>query len=315
MTLQKEDEKHCSVFKPNLAKFGEHFILDLPDRVANTSFLSVQCRSQIKQLKKITKAEEIKRITLEYCKNSLKNRLPKCGFERDLQSKKDVHEMRMMSRNPEYENELTHHKFMKSVAELKSKRGNKYDFIIKGGSALKEALFKLYKTVWDSEKLPPEWRKTTIIQLQKSNGDPSEFDLKRNLHIKSDTYKHFGSLVMNEIKSDLFNRMTKYQLGTKPGHRAQEHIYVLKSIINFSLWCDTGVIFTLYDISKFFDRENIYDVMGEAFQSGVRGKTYRLLFEMNKETTIKVKTPLGETEEAETGAHLGQGTVEGAILL
>ena len=46
----------------------------------------------------------------------------------------------------------------------------------------------------------------------------------------------------------------------------------------------------------------------------MKGKSYRLLFELNKETTIKVRTPLGETAEANTGAGLGQGTVEDAVL-
>ena len=74
------------------------------------------------------------------------------------------------------------------------------------------------------------------------------------------------------------------------------------------------MIICLYDISKFFDRENIFDVMGEAYRCGVKGKTYRLLYNMNKENKIKVKTPLGMTDEAETGANLGQGTIEGAVL-
>ena len=35
---------------------------------------------------------------------------------------------------------------------------------------------------------------------------------------------------------------------------------------------------------------------------------------MNKDTVIKVNTPLGDTEERSTGPGLGQGTVEGAVL-
>ena len=54
--------------------------------------------------------------------------------------------------------------------------------------------------------------------------------------------------------------------------------------------------------------------MSEAHKSGVKGKAYRLLFELNKETIIRVKTPLGETEEYNTGSGLGHGTVEGGIL-
>ena len=220
----------------------------------------------------------------------------------------------MLSRIPEYEVELRFEKFSKSLSELKKKNGKKYDFILKAGEAYTSALFKLYKSVWDSESFPEDWRRTTIVQLPKGKMDPADLDGRRNIHVKLDTYKHFGQLVMDEVKGDLHRNMSKYQLGTKPGHRSQEHIYVLKSLISFSQCLDSGVIITLYDISKFFDRENIYDVLDEAFKSGVKGKAYRLLFEMNRKSKIKVKTPLGNTEEAETKAHLGQGTVEGAIL-
>ena len=75
-----------------------------------------------------------------------------------------------------------------------------------------------------------------------------------------------------------------------------------------------GIIVSLFDISKFFDRENIHDVLGEAYRCGIKGKLYRLLYLMNKDTIIKVKIPLGDTEEAEVGEILGQGTIEGAPL-
>ena len=68
------------------------------------------------------------------------------------------------------------------------------------------------------------------------------------------------------------------------------------------------------DISKFFNREQTFDVLGEAYRAGVRGKPYRLLFEMNRKNKIKVKTLIGTTEEEETNPGLGQGTIKGAIL-
>ena len=35
---------------------------------------------------------------------------------------------------------------------------------------------------------------------------------------------------------------------------------------------------------------------------------------MNKDTIIKVRTTVGDTDEQETGENIGQGTLEGAVL-
>ena len=51
--------------------------------------------------------------------------------------------------------------------------------------------------------------------------------------------------------------------------------------------------------------------MNELYKNDVRGKLYRLIFEMNKDTKIKVVTPVGLTEEANTGERVGQGMWRG----
>ena len=54
--------------------------------------------------------------------------------------------------------------------------------------------------------------------------------------------------------------------------------------------------------------------MNALYNCGIRGKMYRLLYTMNKDTVIRVRTAVGETNEAETGENIGQGTLEGAII-
>ena len=54
--------------------------------------------------------------------------------------------------------------------------------------------------------------------------------------------------------------------------------------------------------------------MSELYKNDIRGKLYRLIFQMNKETIIKVQTPVGLTESVNTGEGVGQGTLEGAII-
>ena len=125
--------------------------------------------------------------------------------------------------------------------------------------------------------------------------------------------KFFGNLIMDQVKDTLYGNMSKFQIGTKPGHRAQEHLFVLKSVISLYLKYDKPVILTLWDVSKYFDSEYLPDVMNELHRSGVKGKLYRLLYHMNENTRIQIQTPVGPTEECEVGETLGQGTVEGAV--
>jgi hypothetical protein len=153
-----------------------------------------------------------------------------------------------------------------------------------------------------------------IIQIYKLKGPKNELSNYRNIHTKDQIPKMFGNIVTTIAKPNILKSMSKFQIGTKPGHRAQEHLFVLKSIIALNNLYDKAVFIQLWDISKFFDREHLRDAMDVLYKRGTRGKMYRLLFEMNKNTIVKVRTAVGDTEEEDTGEGLGQGTNEGAII-
>ena len=131
--------------------------------------------------------------------------------------------------------------------------------------------------------------------------------------MKNEFQKFFGNLVIDQIKHTIFENMSKYQLGTKPGHRAQEHLFVLKSAISLYTKYDRPLILTLWDIRKYFDSECLVDVMNELYRNGVHGKPYRLLYLMNRNVRIRVHTPVGPSKEKDVGETLRQATVDGAI--
>ena len=64
------------------------------------------------------------------------------------------------------------------------------------------------------------------------------------------------------------------------------------------------MVVRLYDISKFFDRESLRDGMNSIYNCGIQGKLYRLIYMMNKDTQIRVRTAVGETDEKDTGKIL-----------
>ena len=124
----------------------------------------------------------------------------------------------------------------------------------------------------------------------------------------------FGHIVITAAKEKIIGNMSKFQLGTRPGHRAQEHLFVMRSVISLYKLCGKALIVQLYDISNFFDREMLRDCMDTLYNNGIRGKLYRLIYEMNRETSIKVRTAVGVTSEENTGEGVGQGTLDGAII-
>ena len=140
----------------------------------------------------------------------------------------------------DYVSELSLVRFNSTFTKLTKKPGSKYDFIVKGGQVLKATLFRLYQLVWRTEALPDRWERSTLVQLYKGSGSRNILDNMRHIHMKDEVPKFFGDLVVSASKEEMIANMTKYQIGTKPGHRAQENLFVLKSVIRLS-YCLCGM--------------------------------------------------------------------------
>ena len=222
-----------------------------------------------------------------------------------------VHRVRMEEKL-ENDIEFSQMLFQKSLKMLSSKYGNKYNFIVKSGPSLRAALYNLFRVVWGKERKPDMWRNTILIQLYKGRGPRGDLNNQRNIHTKQDIPKFFGHIVASAAKPNMIQNMSPYQIGTKPGHRAQEHLFVVKSVIGLSEHKGQAIALQLWDLSKYFDRESLTDGLNELYRSDVRGKLYKLIYELNKDTRITVRTPVGDTDSREVGEGWGQGTIEGA---
>ena len=262
----------------------------------------------------VTEPEMIKSVSLKYCSSLLENRVPSKKYEDDILFKTNIHCIRMNEKIPNDIEELTFEMFENTFEDLKLNKSTKYQFFIKGGNSVKESLFKICSVVWKTEVVPESWAETTLIQLYKGKGCRSNLDNMRHIHIKDEYPKFFGHIVVSAAKDKIIKGMSKFQIATKPGHRVQEHLFVLKSVIGLCYLVGKAVILQFWDLKKFFDSENLRDCMNELYRSGMRGKLYRLIFELNKNTKFKVETPVGTTETRDRGEGLGQGTIEGALI-
>ena len=121
------------------------------------------------------------------------------------------------------------------------------------------------------------------------------------------------ALVVNKMKDDILKASSIYQIGGQPGHFPEELLVCLKSVVARQISLNWGVIWFLLDIVKFFDKEDIYDVMQTLNDVQVNAKATRVWFKLNAKTRVKVKTAVGMSEVAEVGDCIGQGTSGGAL--
>ena len=219
-----------------------------------------------------------------------------------------------MSEHIKNDKKLTWELFEETLSDLKKKKKQKYKFLVEAGSDYKVALFNLFKLIWDKEEKPQQWRNSLIVQLYKGKGAQDEFSNLRNIHMKLEIPKFFEHILLKLAKPNIVSGTSKFQIGAIPLHRVQEHLFTLKSVISLYSYLGITLILQLCDISKNFDRESLRDALNAIYLSGVKGKVYKLLFELNKDTQIRIKSSAGISDVRVTGENVAQGSVSGALI-
>ena len=170
--------------------------------------------------------------------------------------------------------------------------------------------------MFQEEKFPEEFQYTTLHMIFKGGQGRKEIlSDSRFIHCKDFWARTAEGLIVEDgLRGPLIEQSSIYQIGGQPGHRPEELIFVMKSVIAKYLKSKKMVILKLYDISKFFDKETIEDAILTCKKRGADPKAVRLWFKLNQDTQIRVKTGSGISKYTKVGAVLGQGTLGGALI-
>ena len=207
--------------------------------------------------------ERIREVSLEYCVCLLTNREPKEGFREKILEKKRLHKERMEEVIADEEGELSSIQFAEALKKVSKNHGDKYKFILRSGPSLQNAIYRLMCIVWNQEKIPDMWHDSELIQCFKGKGSENDLNNMRHLHLKHEIPKLFEQIVIGAARERIFSNMSKFQIATKPGHRASEHVYCAMSLIALTEKNGNALFITLVDLSKYFDPEALEDCMYE----------------------------------------------------
>ena len=88
----------------------------------------------------------------------------------------------------------------------------------------------LFSCIWKSEKVPEEWRKSTLIKLFKK-GDASKCDNWRGISLLSIPGKIFSQIILRRIQAALDKHLRDEQHGFRPSRSCSDLIYVMRMMI------------------------------------------------------------------------------------
>ena len=251
--------------------------------------------------------EEIRRVNLEHCVNVLKNNIPKPEVEVLLKCQSELHEL-MMKEDTDMDTTITEEEYKEVVAKFKKKNKKSYFFLTKAGDIFPKSIYKLCKRMIEEEHFPSDFSLTVLYQLWKRKGSREDLNNHRYIHMKDWLPRLTEALTVSLMKDDVLSGGNKFQIGGIPGHRVEEHLIVVKAVIQLQVKRKSGVILQLVDIEKFFDSEILRTIMTSLNEANINKKAYRCWFRLNEKTQISVATPAGTTETADVEEIVAQGS-------
>ena len=209
--------------------------------------------------KLIVSRNKIKEVSLEYYKNTLPSHEPHAEYAKEINAKKNEVEKKLLENDGEFN--INRETFYFIVSKFKKSRKRNYDFLVKAGKGFQSAVFRFFQVMIEEETFPKSFQETTLHMIFKGGkGRRENLTENRFIHSISWLQRTAKAMLVEEgLKESLVEGSSMNQVGGQPGHRAQEHVFVLKSII--AKYREEGKLLIIQssDLSKFFDKEMIED--------------------------------------------------------
>ena len=260
--------------------------------------------------KLVVNQDEIKKVSVEYCQKVLAKNIPEESYKMMAELKEELHKKRM-TENLDTGFEVEKEVFENVLNKFKKNGKRSYDFLVKASAKYQEAIFSLCKRIIEKETIPRVFRNTTLHQIWKRKPGTVKEDLKANRYIHSKDWlpRTVEAIVVKEMDQKINEATSIFQIGGKAGHRPQEHLFCIKSIIARNVIMQKKlIVLVCYDITGFFDKEVLADAMNELHSIHVDPRAYRLFYRLNESTRVRVRTGCGYSDWGEVGELLRQGS-------
>ena len=217
--------------------------------------------------------EQIKRVTLVYCKETLSNNKPSTAYETIIKEKKHAFEKKLLECDGNFAPNQETFDFL--ISKFKNSRKPNYHFLVRASPSFQNTVFEFCKIMIEQEEFPISFQETTLHMIFKGGKKGKRENLSDNRFIHSKTWwprTVEGLTVLGGLKEPLISNSSIYQIGGQPGHRSEELVFSIKSLIARQRQEGKLTILQTSDISKFFDKEMVEDALLTCYNRGADAK-------------------------------------------
>ena len=293
-------------------------------RIRKSAFQHDEQRTAIKDAngKLMTNKDNIMKRYNEYFEELLQPRPVSSDNEKISKEIDKRFEECLMSRH--YESAEINKKFTLQELEkqLKTLRNNKSpgpdeivnELLKNAGRNLKINILNMLNWIHENEVIPSSLMELDIKALYKGKGPVTDISNYRGLFLGNTILKLLEKLISARTTPKVDKNMSETQAGGRAGRNITDHLFIIRAIIKRCKYLNKLVLIEFLDLVKAFDKMVLKNIMNDLWKCDVRGKLWRLIYIMNKQAIVSIKTSFGKTECIKIGETLKQGSVTASLL-
>jgi hypothetical protein len=264
-----------------------------------------------------TKEDEIKEEVRKEFEHRLRNRDPEPGWEGYVTATNEIVEM-MLDNEDTNNDPFTYEEMEKVIKKMKTGIAPDYygthsEIIIHAGEGMLKSLLQVFNIIRTTKKTPEMWRNVLITMIYKNKGSHMDLEKYRGIFLTVIVSKVFERMLQNRMQPNL-DKVSKLQSGSRSGRGPPDNLYLVRSCIDHHKFMNKPIYITAYDFKQAFDSLWIQDCILALRRLGVEDYLLQLIYDMNRKTTLQVKTPYGPTEPMEIKDIVKQGGILGSPM-
>ena len=249
--------------------------------------------------------------------NRLSNRIPDVGWEDYVRETNEV-VRRWVADVCNVVPDFTLEELKGVVKLLKNNKSPGVDtlpaelFKVAGDGVLK-SLLAIFNRVKATKEIPKQWNLMKIITLYKQKGSKKDLKCYRGIFLSIAVCKIFENLIKGRADEKL-NKVNILQAGSKKNRSAADSVFLLRGTVDHHKFTKRPLYITAYDFETAFDSLWLEDCLLSLNELGIEKDLLQLIYNLNKEASVTVQTPFGDTSEFTTDPIVKQGSILGPVL-
>ena len=169
-----------------------------------------------------------------------------------------------------------------------------------------EVFYELFKSIWEDEKSPTEWKEGLIVKLPKK-GNLRDCDNYRGITLLCIASKVFNRIMLERLRSAVDGSLRDHQAGFRQARSCADQISTLRIIVEQSIKWNSSLYINFVDYQKAFDSLDRPFLWKLLAHYGIPQKFINIIKNCYEGTTCKVihEGHLSESFEVKTGVKQG----------